>query len=106
MEKEDVDVELFSHFDVVFKTILPDNAMILLFSHFDVVFKTILTDNAVKLIRPSKMCTNNFPVKHKPSTNTNVFINTFVNKPLVRVVFVNDFVNKPPKPPLRFKKSL
>ena len=33
-----------------------------------------------------KMCTNDFPVKHKPSTNTNVFINTFVN----------DFVNKPP----------
>ena len=74
-------------------------------------------------IRPSKVYTNDFPVKHKPSTNTNVFINTFVTKPLVllydeklvslpdptsynvRVVFVNDFVNKPPKPPLRFKTN-
>ena len=34
------------------------------------------------------MCTNDFPVKHNPSTNTNV---------RVRVVFVNDFVNKPPE---------
>ena len=42
---ENEDVELFSHFDVVFKTILTDNAMKLmenedveLFSHFDMVF--------------------------------------------------------------------
>ena len=43
---ENEDVELFSHFDVVFKTILTDNAMKLMenedvepFSHFDVVSK-------------------------------------------------------------------
>ena len=54
---ENEDVELFSHFDVVFKTILTDNAMKLMenedvepFSHFDVVFKTILADNAEDVV--------------------------------------------------------
>ena len=49
---ENEDVEPFSHFDVVFTTILTDNAedvifkMILTDNAEDVVFETILTDNA------------------------------------------------------------
>ena len=41
---------------------------------------------------------NVFPVKHNTNTNTNVFVNDFVNKPSDPMsntnVFVNDFVNK------------
>ena len=50
------------------------------------------------MLLPPSTNTNVFPVKHNTNTNTNVFVNDFVNKP--SDVFVNDFVNKPL---LRFK---
>ena len=39
-----------------------------------------------KIMAMSKLCTCDFPVKHKTSTNTNVFVNNFVNKPLPLVI--------------------
>ena len=62
---ENEDVEPFSHFDVVFKTILTDNAE-------DVVFKTILKDVLVDNFVNTKVNTSKRPISISPILNVKI----------------------------------